>query len=133
LLFRKEKVLPEIDKVKFLVPEELTLSQLANILRKKQKKIFCKNAQNLAGKFCLRKYILHFERLFFGIFTKISQSHGFLFVLRQKQFTCEFCDLPRFLSKLQFLIICLLLYFNSKLNTTDCYVDIYYIYICYVT
>ncbi|XP_023328217.1 microtubule-associated proteins 1A/1B light chain 3A [Eurytemora carolleeae] len=35
--YRKEKVLPEIDKVKFLVPEELTLSQLANILRMRLK------------------------------------------------------------------------------------------------
>eukprot|EP00088_Acartia_fossae_P020737 TRINITY_DN22275_c0_g1_i1.p1 TRINITY_DN22275_c0_g1~~TRINITY_DN22275_c0_g1_i1.p1 ORF type:complete len:154 (-),score=28.15 TRINITY_DN22275_c0_g1_i1:128-553(-) len=31
--YSKEKSLPEIDKVKFLVPMELTLSQLANILR----------------------------------------------------------------------------------------------------
>jgi len=29
----KEKCLPNLDKVKFLVPKELTLSQLANILR----------------------------------------------------------------------------------------------------
>ena len=33
LFFRKEKNLKDIDKVKFLVPQELTVSQLANILR----------------------------------------------------------------------------------------------------
>jgi len=31
--YRKERGLPDMDKVKFLVPEELTLSQFANILR----------------------------------------------------------------------------------------------------
>jgi microtubule-associated protein 1 light chain len=31
--YRREKYLPDLDKVKFLVPQELTLSQLANILR----------------------------------------------------------------------------------------------------
>ena len=30
---RRERYLPDLDKVKFLVPQELTLSQLANILR----------------------------------------------------------------------------------------------------